>query len=67
MAKKDVYVTICGERAAQRIAEQKRAENPRATVRVESGSIPEWGSGIPSSSTYGATTKGHRIIVEKNK
>lgn len=67
MARRDVYLTteLNGEEYANKIAAQKRIENPGATVRVEHGQIPQWGSAIPTSSTYGKTELGYRIVVER--
>ena len=64
---REVYLTteLNGEEYANKIAAQKRIENPGATVTVEHGQIPQWGSAIPTSSTYGKTELGYRIIVEK--
>ena len=35
-------------------------------VHIEHGQIPQWGSAIPSSPTYGKTEKGYMIIVERD-
>ena len=65
---REVYLTteLNGEEYANKIAAQKRIENPGATVTVEHGQIPQWGSAIPTSSTYGKTELGYRIIVENH-
>lgn len=67
MAKIETYLTteLNGLAYAERIAAQKRIENPGATVKVEHGQIPQWGSAIPTSSTYGKTELGYRIVVER--
>lgn len=69
MARKETYLTteMNGQEYAERIAAQKRVEYPGATVTVEHGQIPQWGSAIPTSSTFGKTELGYRIIVEHNK
>ena len=66
MARTENFLTseLNGRQYAEKIAAQKRSEYPGATVRVEHGQIPQWGSAIPTSSTYGKTELGYRIVVE---
>ncbi len=64
---KHVYISCeeNGRAGAERVADMYRSANTRVTI--EHGEIPEWGSAIPTSSTYGMTRPGYRIIVEDDK
>lgn len=66
---KETYSTCeaNGRTYAEKIAAQMRAENPEATVTVEHGWIPQWGSAIPTSSTYGKREEGYLITVNDHK
>lgn len=54
-----------GRAGAERIAEMYRSQG--CDVRIEHGDIPQWGSAIPTSSTYGKTERGYRVIVDDHK
>ena len=54
-----------GGAGAERIAAMYR--KPGVDVTIEHGDIPQWGSAIPTSSTYGKTEKGYRVIVDNHK
>ena len=70
---KETYITceqngLAGaERAAARHRPGGDLYRPGNRVRIEHGQVPQWGSAIPSSSTYGKTELGYRIIVENDK
>jgi len=51
-----------GEAGAERIAQMYREKG--CEVTIEHGQIPQWGSAIPTSSTYGRTEKGYMVIVK---
>lgn len=52
-----------GQAGADKIANMYRSQGYKVTV--EHAQIPQWGSAIPSSSTFGKTEKGYKIHVEK--
>ena len=58
-----------GRSGAERIADMYRPGGqyyrPGMTVEIEHGQIPQWGSAIPGSSTFGKTEKGYTIIVHR--
>lgn len=54
-----------GARGAQKVADMYR--NGKNTVMVEHCQIPKWGSALPSSSTYGQTEMGYKIIVDDHR
>ena len=54
-----------GREGAERIAQMYR--NQGCSVTIEHGDIPQWGSAIPTSSTYGKTEKGYRVIVDDHR
>ena len=60
-----------GMKGAERIANMYRPGGeyyrPGMTVRIEHGEIPQWGSAIPSSSTFGKTEKGYAVIVDDHR
>lgn len=70
--RKDVYLSCeaNGIKGAERAADRHRPGGdlyrPGNRVRVEHGNIPQWGSAIPTSRTYGKTEPGYRIIVEND-
>ena len=54
-----------GMAGAERIAAEYRSKG--YDVRIEHGDIPQWGSAIPSSSTFGKTEPVYRIIVDDHR
>ncbi len=64
-SKTTTYCTCAanGRQYAEKIADSYRSQGYHVTVTE--GSIPQWGSGIPSSSTYGKSESGYRIEVTK--
>lgn len=54
-----------GQKGAERIANMYR--DGKNTVTVDYGSIPQWGSAIPTSSTYGKTEMGYKIVVDDHQ
>lgn len=71
---KETTYTTCasnGQKYAERIAAQYvpggQHYTPGNQVRVERGNIPCWGSGIPSSSSFGQSESGYRIVVANNR
>ena len=65
----DVYPSceMNGIRGAERIAKMYQPGGeyyrPGMTVEIKHGKIPCWGSGIPTSGTYGQTEDGYLVIV----
>ena len=70
--RRDVYPSCeaNGKAGAERAADRHRPGGdlyrPGNRVRVEHGTIPQWGSAIPGSSSYGKSEPGYRIIVEND-
>ncbi|MBQ6461329.1 hypothetical protein IJJ36_02775 [Candidatus Saccharibacteria bacterium] len=60
-----------GHEGAERIANMYRPGGeyykPGMTVTIEHGEIPQWGSAIPTSSTFGKTEKGYTIVVDDHR
>ena len=63
----DVYPSVeeNGIEGAERIARMYRREG--VDVTIEHTQIPQWGSAIPTSSTYGKTELGYRVIVDDHR
>ena len=69
MAKKRYpSVEINGREGAEHIADMYRPGGkyykPGMTVTIEHGEIPQWGSAIPTSPTFGKTEKGYMVVVD---
>lgn len=60
-----------GARGAERIANMYRPGGeyykPGMTVAIEHGEIPQWGSAIPSSPTFGKTERGYTVVVDDHR
>ena len=52
-----------GEDGAERIAKMYRGKKGVKSVVIEHTQIPQWGSAIPTSSTFGRTELGYMVIV----
>ncbi len=69
---KEVYLTceengsLGAERAADRHRPGGDLYRPGNRVHVEHGQVPQCGSEIPTSSTFGKSEPGYRIIVESD-
>ncbi len=69
--RRDVYPSreANGLKGAERAADRHRPGGdlyrPGNRVRIEHGTIPQWGSAHPGS-TFGKTEPGYRIIVEND-
>ena len=65
------YPTVNGEKGAERIAKMYSPGGeyyrPGMTVKIEECPIPQWGSAIPGSSTFGKTEPGHMVIVDDHR
>ena len=60
-----------GPEGAERIADMYRPGGeyykPGMTVTIEHGEIPQWGSAIPTSATFGKTEKGYMVVVDDGR
>ena len=54
-----------GMAGAERIADIYRSQGFH--VKIEHGQIPQWGSAIPTSPTFGKTEAGYRVIVDDGR
>lgn len=54
-----------GYAGAERIANMYRSKG--CDVTIEHGQIPQCGSALPTSSTFGKTELGYKVIVEDHR
>lgn len=64
MARTEMYPSVTREGAE--LAKRRLEETyPGSKVWIEEGEIPQWGSAIPTSSTFGKTEPGFRVYLER--
>lgn len=64
MATTEMYPRVT-EEGAKKTERELRAMYPDAEVWTEEGEIPQWGSAIPTSSTFGKTEPGFRVYLKR--
>ena len=66
MAKTTTYCSCegNGREGAERVANKYRSDNTIVTIE-HVDDLPQWGSGNPYSSNYGAKESGYRITVNQ--
>lgn len=65
MAEIEMYPRVTKE-GAEKTERELREMYPNAKrIWTEKGEIPQWGSAIPTSSTFGKTEPGYRVYLER--
>lgn len=64
MARTEMYPSVTEEGAAKTKRALREMYPNAKKIWSEQGEIPQWGSAIPTSSTFGKVEPGYRVYIE---